>query len=86
MFKEEETQYCSMCEEWAEKYDQLKARSEETIDGLLSVQYQLADNCKKYEQALQEIKNFIYIEKAKVFVDMEDFWEQILQKCEVIND
>ena len=39
-----------------------------------------------YKQALQEIKNFIYIEKAKVFVDMEDFWEQILQKCEVIKE
>ena len=25
MFKEDTTQYCPMCEEWANKYDQLKA-------------------------------------------------------------
>lgn len=25
MFKEEETQYCPMCEEWANKYAELKA-------------------------------------------------------------
>lgn len=29
MFKEEETQYCPMCEEWAKKYDQLKVELEQ---------------------------------------------------------
>ena len=39
-----------------------------------------------YKQALQEIKNLTLIAKTKQFVDMEEFWEQILQKCEVIKD
>lgn len=33
MFKEEETQYCPMCQEWAEKYDQLKKENEKMSKG-----------------------------------------------------
>lgn len=84
------------------KNDQLKAENEKLKEGLTIIddetlvveitkqqfeEYKQLKAIKdKYKQALQEIKNFIYIEKAKVVVDMEDFWEQILQKCEVINE
>lgn len=43
-------------------YKQLKRKEQEceelkeAIDGLLKIQHQLADSCKKYEQALIEIK------------------------------
>ena len=34
-------------------------RFEETIDGLLNVQYELAHHCKRYHQALEDIENNI---------------------------
>lgn len=48
--------------------------------------YKLDCQCGKYKQALQEIKEIAKDAKTKVFVDMEDFWEQILQKYEVIYE
>ena len=47
-----------------------------------------AENCK-LEQTLTEIKEIAEDAKTKVFVDMEEFWKQILQKiseCEANND
>lgn len=47
-----------------------------------------AENCK-LEQTITEIKEIAEDAKTKVFVDMEEFWKQILQKiseCEVEND
>ena len=81
-----------------EQLDQLKARSEETIDGLLSVQYQLADNCRKYEQALQDIKEIAEkvlkkcnnCDQFSCFScpdeNKDELAQQILQKCEVIDE
>lgn len=67
-----------------EKYKQLANSFENDFFNALSDKE--SNYVKNLKQALQEIKNFIYTEKAKVFVDMEDFWEQILQKCEVIDE
>lgn len=58
----------------------------EAIDGLLKIQYQLADSCTKYEQALTEIKG-IAEENIRI-ADLEGLngvyrrglAEQILQK------
>jgi prefoldin subunit 5 len=44
---------------------------------------------EKTRETLTEIKEIAEDAKTKVFVDMEEFWKQILQKiseCEVVND
>lgn len=38
------------------KNEQLKKEFKDTTDGLFKIQYALADSCKKYEQALQEVR------------------------------
>ena len=51
MFKEEETQYCPMCEEWAEKYNKLKAENERykpILDRLLQ-QFETYDKLKSLD-------------------------------------
>lgn len=56
---------CKLCVEISEKmcyYKQLKRKEQEceelkkAIDGLLKIQYQLADSCNKYVQTLTKIK------------------------------
>ena len=74
-------------------YKQLKRKEQEceklkeAIDGLLKIQYQLADSCTKYEQTLTEIKE---IAEDKIYIG---FWDEqisgILQKireCEAENE
>lgn len=73
----------------------------EAIDGLLKIQYQLADSCTKYEQTLTEIKEMlkeICMEECsfdwnktskKHCGDCDCRYGQILQKiseCEVKNE
>ena len=55
----------------------------EAIDGLLKIQYQLADSCKKYEQNLAEIKE---IAEKRNYLDYNECLDDILQKiskCEI---
>lgn len=88
-------------------YKQLKRKEQEceklkeAIDGLLKIQYQLADSCTKYEQTLAEIKEMlkeICMEECsfdwnktskKHCGDCDCRYGQILQKiseCEVKNE
>ncbi len=62
-------------------------KSDETIDNLLKIQYELAANCQKYTQALEEIKDIAEKLLKCVNDDFEDsIGHEILQKCEVLND
>ena len=45
-------------------------RLKEAIDGLLNIQYTLADSCKKYSETLQEIKAIV--ETPKPFIDFSE--------------
>lgn len=47
MFKEDETQYCPMCQEWAEKYEKLKQALEE-IRHLAKLEVMLDKNSKAF--------------------------------------
>ena len=68
MFKEEVTQYCPMCQEWAEKYNQLKAKAEDLEQqhqgdkGLITatgkMNYQLLQEYDKLKTEHEELKNF----------------------------
>jgi hypothetical protein len=44
------------CEELTSKCSQLEESFKETADGLLKIQYALADHCNKYSKTLAEIK------------------------------
>lgn len=63
-----------------ETYDKLKS-----LD-VVTFAKQTFDQLDQLKHALQEIKELTIEAKTKQFVDMEDFWEQILQKCEVIKE
>lgn len=85
-------------------YKQLKRKEQEceklkeAIDGLLKIQYQLADSCTKYEQTLAEIKEMlkeICMEECsfdwnktskKHCGDCDCRYGQILQKISEVED
>jgi len=48
--------------------------------------YQLLQEYDKLKTALTEIKDIAENAKTKVFVDMEEFWEQILQKISEVKN
>ena len=59
----------------------------ETIDGLLSIQYKLADNCVKYSQTLAEIKELLLKTPTDSQAHCVNAKSVILQKInEVINE
>lgn len=59
----------------------------ETCDGLLKVQYELADSNKKLRQALTEIKEIIHFNKTNRLSGGACISiEQILQICDEVND
>ena len=72
--------------ELLEENDQLK----ETIDGLLSIQYKLADNCVKYSQTLEEIREIAEDTKDKFYDAIHtgglyDRLEQIIRKINEVE-
>lgn len=59
----------------------------ETIDGLLSIQYKLADNCVKYNQTVAEIKEICNSVWGNGLDEEIDKFDLILHKInEVIDD
>ena len=69
----------------------------EAIDGLLKIQYQLADSCTKYEQTLTEIKEIaetadkcLYATKSDDYTDgyrwLGSIILQEISECEENND
>ena len=62
----------------------------EAIDGLLKIQYQLADSCNKYVQTLTEIKEIVVTENndIKVLYNRRTYqrMKQILQKIREVID
>jgi hypothetical protein len=82
---------------YQQQLDQLKAENEEleeTIDGLLKVQYQLADSNKKLRECLAEIKEIVkeqlptvnYNFAKSMHPEMFNCYEQILQKISEVED
>ena len=84
-------------------YKQLKRKEQEceklkeAIDGLLKMQYQLADSCTKYEQTLAEIKEIaetatkcFYATKSDDYTDgyrwLGNIILQKISECEVKNE
>lgn len=63
MFKEEITQYCLMCQEWAEKYEAL----EKVAKTHLAETFEMQAEIDQLKQALQDIKEIA--EENKVACD-----------------
>lgn len=97
-FPMKDTNYAILTKEEFEQLDQLKAENDKLKKTILQTcpncgeAYIYHDGAKlidknfKLEQALQEIKQLTIEAKTKQFVDMDDFWGQILQKCEVLDE
>ena len=99
MFKEDETRYCKECYKYAEKAKYWKDLAQhngrvcnerlDKIDELEHDNNELQGQLNLYKQTLTYIKEIAENAKTKVFVDMEEFWKQILQKIsevEALND
>ena len=86
----------SAIEELLKQLDQLKAENDELKKLLKGRIEDLCDACgassmmpmpcKVYEKTITEIKEIVEDAKTKVFVDMEEFWKQILQKISEVED
>ena len=66
-----------------QEYDKLKEEKQGLIkdwEEKKNLAYEIACKNEKLKQTLTEIKKIAENAKTKVFVDMEEFWEQILQK------
>jgi hypothetical protein len=69
------------------KLEQENEELKETNDGLLKVQYKLADSNKKLRQALTEIKEIIHFNKTNRLSGGACISiEQILQICDEVNN
>lgn len=62
---------------------QLKKDAKKTSDGLLKIQYKLANNCDKYRSAVEEIKK--YVTKWQGLCFDEQTADELMKICEVLK-
>lgn len=85
------SEYCKNCYKLTEQLEAENEKFKETVDGLLKIQYALAEHCNRYSQALSEIKEVAEseINNRMLFADKQSFYDFhfILQKIsEVLED
>lgn len=69
-----------------EEISQLKAENEALKNNDVFSIRLFKDKADKYEKALKEIKEATEQAKKHEFVNMTDYWNCVLTKCEVINE
>lgn len=72
--------YCKECYKKQEEIEQLQVENEklkEATDGLLNIQYTLADSCKKYSECLEEIRRKCQMTSVFGADDIRDIFNKI---------
>ena len=72
MFKEEETQYCPMCEEWAEKYNKIKADNEKMEKGYIELTEIVSPYIDDFTGYNEELQGFDIVLCVKELMEQLD--------------
>ena len=87
----ENQKFCYQIEEQTKQLEPFKDEYFKGLDNVVIAQLakksiRITVENSKLEQTLTEIKEIAEDAKTKVFVDMEEFWKQILQKISEVED